>query len=96
MTDNPVSPKQPGALAGIRVIDLSRILGGPYCGQILGDHGADVLKVEPPQGDNTRAAVVSRGLSELARLGTIGNGVSGLLNGMPVVFPSRDRICDLR
>ncbi|MDR3451443.1 MAG: CoA transferase [Rhodoferax sp.] len=46
---------KPGALAGIRVIDLSRILGGPYCGQILGDHGADVLKVEPPQGDDTRA-----------------------------------------
>jgi crotonobetainyl-CoA:carnitine CoA-transferase CaiB-like acyl-CoA transferase len=44
-----------GALQGIRVVDLSRILGGPYCGQILGDHGADVLKVEPPQGDDTRA-----------------------------------------
>ena len=44
-----------GALAGIRVIDLSRILGGPYCGQILGDHGADVLKIEPPQGDDTRS-----------------------------------------
>ena len=43
-----------GALAGIRVVDLSRILGGPYCGQILGDHGADVLKIEPPQGDDTR------------------------------------------
>lgn len=45
----------PGALADIRVLDLSRILGGPYCGQILGDHGADVLKIEPPQGDDTRA-----------------------------------------
>jgi crotonobetainyl-CoA:carnitine CoA-transferase CaiB-like acyl-CoA transferase len=43
-----------GALAGIRVIDASRILGGPLCGQILGDHGADVLKLEPPQGDDTR------------------------------------------
>ncbi|ARP83143.1 carnitine dehydratase [Bordetella genomosp. 8] len=43
-----------GALAGIRVLDISRILGGPYCGQILGDHGADVLKIEPPQGDDTR------------------------------------------
>ncbi|CAM4034155.1 CaiB/BaiF CoA transferase family protein [Bordetella bronchialis] len=44
-----------GALAGIRVLDISRILGGPYCGQILGDHGADVLKIEPPQGDDTRS-----------------------------------------
>jgi crotonobetainyl-CoA:carnitine CoA-transferase CaiB-like acyl-CoA transferase len=52
-TSKPQPPQ--GALAGIRVIDLSRILGGPYCGQILGDHGADVLKVEPPQGDDTRA-----------------------------------------
>lgn len=50
---NPKAPQ--GALQGIRVIDLSRVLGGPYCGQILGDHGADVLKVELPQGDDTRA-----------------------------------------
>ncbi|SMG51328.1 CaiB/BaiF CoA transferase family protein [Paracoccus sp. J56] len=43
-----------GALHGIRVIDVSRILGGPYAGQVLGDHGADVIKVEPPAGDDTR------------------------------------------
>ena len=43
-----------GALAGLKVVDLSRVLGGPYCTQILGDHGADILKIEPPQGDETR------------------------------------------
>lgn len=43
-----------GPLAGVRVIELARILAGPWAGQTLADLGADVLKVEAPEGDDTR------------------------------------------
>ena len=46
---------KPGPLAGLRVIELGTLLAGPFCGQLLGDFGAEVIKVEPPgQGDPMR------------------------------------------
>ena len=59
-----------GPLTGLRIVDFTRVLSGPFCTALLADLGAEVIKVEPPQGDDYRA------------IGPMRNGESALFNVM--------------
>ena len=49
------SPPAPGALAGLKVLEMGALIAGPFCAKLLGEFGADVVKIEPPgRGDEAR------------------------------------------
>ena len=48
----------PGTLDGIRIVDLTTVILGPWASQTLGDMGVDVIKIETPQGDVTRLSLI--------------------------------------
>ena len=72
------------ALEGVRVIDLSRVLAGPFCGQMLADQGAEVIKIEAPDGDMNRAFPMVLGPGESTNYLSANRGKRGMTLNLKV------------
>jgi crotonobetainyl-CoA:carnitine CoA-transferase CaiB-like acyl-CoA transferase len=75
--EHPASAR-PRALEGLRVLDVTQFMAGPYCSTILADLGADVIKIEPPSGDSTRQMVGASG-SESPSFNAVNRGKRSLV-----------------
>jgi formyl-CoA transferase len=81
MTDSPHirgASAHPRALDGVRVLDVTQFMAGPFCSTILADLGADVIKIEPPSGDSTRQMVGASG-SESPSFNAVNRGKRSLV-----------------
>src|SRR3712207_4559593 len=65
-------------LEGLRVLDLTQVMAGPFCAMQLCDMGADVIKVEPPEGDSTRRMAGASG-TESAAFNAVNRGKRGIV-----------------
>lgn len=70
--------ERPRALEGVRVLDVTQFMAGPFCSTILADLGADVIKIEPPSGDSTRQMVGASG-SESPSFNAVNRGKRSLI-----------------
>ena len=68
-----------GALDGVRVLDVSRVLAGPYSAQLMADNGAEVIKVEGPEGDLNRAFPVALPDGESSNFQAVNRGKKGIV-----------------
>src|SRR5436190_4909293 len=66
------------ALEGVKVLDLTQVMAGPFCAMQLCDMGADVIKVEPPDGDSTRRMAGAVG-AESAAFNAVNRGKRGIV-----------------
>ncbi len=78
MSDIDSGPAPGRALAGIRVLDVTQVMAGPYCAMQLCDMGADVIKVEPPGGDSTRRMAGAEG-TESPAFNAVNRGKRGIV-----------------
>lgn len=74
----PAPSSRPHALDGVRVLDVTQFMAGPFCSTILADLGADVIKIEPPSGDSTRQMVGASG-SESPSFNAVNRGKRSLV-----------------
>ena len=77
-----IPPKQPPLLDGVRVVEFSQLLAAPFCGMTLSDLGADVIKVEPRQGDEVRRFPPYFEGGESAWFHTVNRGKRGIALGL--------------
>jgi len=75
--------RRPRALEGLRVLDVTQFMAGPFCSTILADLGADVIKIEPPSGDSTRQMVGATG-AESPSFNAVNRGKRSLIVNLKV------------